>query len=869
VDRDSARPTPFVAFVLARLLQDAINNLLSSPEFGRILESLETLWRQNEGDSSKVRFKSLWSVLQDLIQLTPAFTLIVDALDECEITRDFNTLLSNLEQLGTSSEARVIILSRPYCLLLPFMERARLITMNEEVVNQDVTLFVNAEINHHRYLPRIRQQILDRISSDCHGMFLWAVFLLNHLKRADTPKHQVERLMAFPEKLDSAYEVMVSVSTARLSQDLEKLKRRWEIFLLLFGARRPLSIDEISVALALEPFASKMDETALPFDAFEHLSTLSSPFAVIHEGYLQIRHLSFKEFLARSVRMDDSVPRYLQMHMTSDDSNGYIVRKCFARLSEDQYREPYRIGAFLRKNIYSEDASVEDVDQVNAKHEILYEYAALNWQIHLTELAEPEEDILILAQNFLHGNEFVFWAEYVFDKEKDDSSLAKVRSLLNTWYSDLPSDSKKLINLGDFFAAPYRTLSNFYKSDGNDKTLTWLCVYRVGDFYSVLTDADLAFKARKEVVDGLTDLLGKNHPLTLRATSKLAIHYMLSGDMDKAAEVYLETSDMQLVVVGPDKPDSFESLHFAAAAQYYMTQYSISSTNQARAAAGLLRLVGTENLLYLMCQLSYAYAIAREGQLDQALVILESIYTNRSKLFGPENAMVLMAQVALADVQRKLGSLEPAESNLNQAYEARMRVWGISPFSSIDTVIHLIIVCRETGKLDQAQEHIDFLSRPDILEPFFERFCQVGHLRALLLIDAGKREQGIAILSSLIDLSLQKGRESNNRSLLWVRLTLATILKQSGKDDEASELFEDLVTTSGGDDSDSVNSLDGEPQPPRELEIAEKALRLVRDRKERQAELLLDENGLKWKRVKDFWIPTGGPAADTGWMDGP
>jgi tetratricopeptide (TPR) repeat protein len=270
-----------------------------------------------------------------------------------------------------------------------------------------------------------------------------------------------------------------------------------------------------------------------------------------------------------------------------------------------------------------------------------------------------------------------------------------------------------------------------------------------------------------------------------------------------------------------------------------------------------------------MCQLSYAYAIARQGQLDQALAILESIYTSRSKLFGPENAMVLMAQVALAEVQRKLGSLEPAESNLSEAYEARMRVWGITPFASIDTVIHLIIVCREAGKPNQAQEYVDILSWPHILEPFFERFCQVSHLRALLLIDAGKQEQGRAILSSLMDLSLQKGRESNNRSLLWVRLTLATILRQGGKDDEASELFEDLVTTSGGDDSDSVHSLDGEPQPPRVLEIAEKALRLVRDRKQRQAELLLDENGLKWKRVRDFWIPSGGPAADTGWMSGP
>jgi hypothetical protein len=287
--------------------------------------------------------------------------------------------------------------------------------------------------------------------------------------------------MAFPEKLDSAYEVIVSVSTARLLHDPEKLKRRREILLLLFGARRPLSIDEVSVALALEPFTSKMDEDALPFDAlpfdaFEHLSTISYPFVVIHEGYLQLVHLSFKEFLSRSPSVDDSVPQGHQIHMTSDASNSYIVRKCFARLSEDQYREHNRIEAFLRKNVYSEGASVEDIDRLSAAPDILYEYAALNWHIHLTELTKPEANILTLAQTFLHGIEFVSWAEFIYDKEKDYSLLAKVLSLLKPWYSNLPSGSKPLIDVQDFFAGQYRILSKFYKSDGSDQNLTWLCL---------------------------------------------------------------------------------------------------------------------------------------------------------------------------------------------------------------------------------------------------------------------------------------------------------------------------------------------------------------------------------------------------------
>jgi hypothetical protein len=78
-------------------------------------------------------------------------------------------------------------------------------------------------------------------------------------------------------------------------------------------------------------------------------------------------------------------------------------------------------------------------------------------------------------------------------------------------------------------------------------------------------------------------------------------------------------------------------------------------------------------------------------------------------------------------------------------------------------------------------------------------------------------------------------------------------------------LFDDLVEAI---DIDSSSSWE-EPLAPVELMIAEKALRLIRQIKPKEAQDLLKKNGLRWVREEDFWMLSGAPAADTGWMKGP
>jgi hypothetical protein len=158
-----------------------------------------------------------------------------------------------------------------------------------------------------------------------------------------------------------------------------------------------------------------------------------------------------------------------------------------------------------------------------------------------------------------------------------------------------------------------------------------------------------------------------------------------------------------------------------------------------------------------------------------------------------------------------------------------------------------------------------------VLETEFERKCQYVHIRALLASKKGHFEQAKQALRLILHEASTKEPSVVNRELLWIRITLADLLRECGESDEAIVLFSDLVTRIGSEEkSHSVknSALDDEPEPPARLALAEKALRLVKDTKKKEAKILLSKNGLRWKRKQDFWVITGGPVVDTASIAG-
>jgi tetratricopeptide (TPR) repeat protein len=214
---------------------------------------------------------------------------------------------------------------------------------------------------------------------------------------------------------------------------------------------------------------------------------------------------------------------------------------------------------------------------------------------------------------------------------------------------------------------------------------------------------------------------------------------------------------------------------------------------------------------------------------------------------------------------RKQDQYEEAEKAVLEVIDSRTRTIGQASSSTVDAIIQRVVLFLDMGNYTEALELIEFILDGGLVDKWFERVVQVNHVRALVELFADNAEIAMEILQSLVDQATEKGVSGRVRSLLWVRIDLATIYRRNRRGDEAPMLFDELVISI---DSDSDSSWE-EPQSPAELALAEKALILVREMKPYDAELLLKESGLKWLRQEDFWILNGDPAADTAWMKRP
>jgi len=225
------------------------------------------------------------------------------------------------------------------------------------------------------------------------------------------------------------------------------------------------------------------------------------------------------------------------------------------------------------------------------------------------------------------------------------------------------------------------------------------------------------------------------------------------------------------------------------------------------------------------------------------------------ELNGPDDPSTLMTQSAMASAYRKLGRLTDAERHYTICFAARQRAVGLDNYVCVDLAISLSYVYRElcrkgeTAALLELCLPLETLKRPEN----FERVCQIKHLQALLLYDDDPQAAEL----SLRDLIAVAGRQRppENRETMWVRLTLATWLRKSGRMRDALLLFGDLVTSTSSS-PDGEDSSSRSPVTEKQCTIAE-GVRPVKAGLAHEAQQLLRKNGLKWIRDCAFHIIHG------------
>ncbi|KAH0551420.1 hypothetical protein GP486_007365 [Trichoglossum hirsutum] len=369
--------------------------LLEKPALLRdsILEKLET-----DGDNFTQSFRDLWSTLVSVAtdnRSAGEVVCILDALDECQ-SCDLFPLIRALGSLRdahlSASKLKFLVTSRPYGNIREeFKElesRTPIIHLSGEdearieEISHEINLVIRGEIDaisrKKSLQPDERTFLQEQLTSVPNRTYLWVTLVLDVIKNTSGfTRGNVRRTIGrIPDTVDKAYERILDRSS-----DVEKAKRLLHI---VTAAVRPLSVEEMSLALAIQEHHRSYDdvmEELEPEERFRHtVRDLCGLFVVIIDSKIYLLHQTAKEFLVQtqssgSLLEDPSRPdsQFKWKHaLRPVESNRILVERCIWYLSSD----------FVEKN------------------RVLLDYSAINWIAHFRDVGiRSEEAITELARN--------------------------------------------------------------------------------------------------------------------------------------------------------------------------------------------------------------------------------------------------------------------------------------------------------------------------------------------------------------------------------------------------------------------------------------------------------------------------------------
>jgi tetratricopeptide (TPR) repeat protein len=835
----------------------------------------------------------LLGVVNNLIGLLPTFTLIVDGLDESipasrPRSAELIDLLSRIYDLALRPEARVIILARIGSFSKEVFADTLQLDMDENANRADIVHFIEREIERNRTdnkgLWERRSSIITQVSTACQGMFLWARFIMESLKPA-IDIHTIDEILAeFPAKLTDVYRRQVKETSDSL-RDTDRTCQQ-HIFALAASARQSFSPVEISEILALNTSSNNVDKGKELINPTAAILMLCAPLLIVVQDQVRFMHASAREFLLHSV-------------FAPGQGDAELALKCLSKLSQTQYKAWTYPARLLRKNLSAlrlprgestadgvppeADGAADDTEAHALKESVFYNYACLHWQEHLTALLDLSDDLLAKLREFLTGNEFVTWSEVLMQLKPKSGvgALIQVRTDLLKWHATLPPETGRKIPILEYFVKPYESLNVEFDEKGGDKLLPFLPLVRLGEYFNVggVNDADFekAYAYKVKVAAGYERIMGPRHPQTLVARTEVFKEFFVQNRFDEAANGLRDLAQLQQKVIGEDAIEYYFTLQLLGLAQKCITDFEEAIPTLTAAAAGFRRLSGDDATRTLQTEMLIGQAKELTPRFEEAYRLYTDVLMVWQPIGGEDHPFTLMLKTSLGSVCRKLRRFAQAESALRTSFDVRKNLFTIENTVTIDSAIQLAVLYYDVGRGDEAIAELDLVSNPLYLEREFERRCQIQHIRARVQFEAGDYREPREALERLLHEATSDGQDENNRELLWVRLTLADVLRYHDHDDEALMLFSDLVAPRASasvfpaaqranEDHNVPSDLMDEPEPPAQLTFAETAVRLVKDAMPAEADEFLREAGLQWRRKKDFWVLEGGPLTDTASM---
>ncbi|QYT02747.1 ANK_REP_REGION domain-containing protein [Trichoderma simmonsii] len=239
-------------------------------------KSILDVCRKAKKEQRELSIPECKAALSELLRSYPRTTLVLDALDECEVGARKEIVLI-LRNLATDAErpVKVYITSRRE----PDIERnlgsESLIEIGTSDNKGDIEKYIEQEMTRfdeewQSVSQGVREEVKRTITDQSDGMFRWAYLQWEQLKKFKTDQSILERLGKLPKSLEHAYDEIYSQNEG---YELAILQRavKW-----VLCAAEPLSNDVLLWAIRLETQTDSKVEAALTLSSPVTQSTLES-----------------------------------------------------------------------------------------------------------------------------------------------------------------------------------------------------------------------------------------------------------------------------------------------------------------------------------------------------------------------------------------------------------------------------------------------------------------------------------------------------------------------------------------------------------------------------------------------------------------
>lgn len=380
-------------------------------------------------DSLFTNFHALWGIFVHIVQDSEAGEVfcLIDALDECEkesrqlFLTDFTKLFCSQQSHKTGvkfivTSRREIDIEESLSAVGPAVQNLQ---VDSERVNHDVHKFINVKVDElskmKGYKSALKEKIRCALTEKAGGTFLYVSLVLHDLKRTIIASQVTQKLSELPSNLNKVYDRILGLIETDC-EEIAKLVLCW-----VSVARRPLTVDELAMALVLgtrkwekgtRPPEELVDEMKDGFKCCEplvYVDTDNHTVNLVHQSakdYLLSTHLQEKDGLS-------------QYHIVLDRTNLLIFRTCWAYLSLKEFEQ----GTAIIDRVNGKRLCENTLINKFLKDHCFLQYIIKEWQKHA------------LAANPALFTDYEFWKD----------TLHKLPTLRDFWLIQASAEGHEVI----------------------------------------------------------------------------------------------------------------------------------------------------------------------------------------------------------------------------------------------------------------------------------------------------------------------------------------------------------------------------------------------------------------------------------------